>query len=95
MLTKPVYGWSDFQLDGTSTYGLSYLDDIAFEWVDQAIHGLETNDINQNIDEWISFTDYEGIDAAKRRGILIQKLRYLNKLISEKEEWFGENRCLL
>lgn len=42
MLTKPVYGWSDFQLEGTSLYGLSYLDDIAFEWVDQAIHGLET-----------------------------------------------------
>lgn len=153
MLTKPVHGWSDFQLDGTSTYGLSYLDDIAFEWVDQAIHGLETmlpfcvkgflepdrflctvsywnchivceddernpldkedvineishtsmlqfcqylnHDINQNIDEWISFTDYEDIDVAKRREILTQKLRYLNKLISEKEEWFGENRCFL
>ena len=33
MLTKPVYGWSDFQLEGTGVYGLSYLDDIAFEWV--------------------------------------------------------------
>ena len=153
MLTKPVHGWSDFQLDGTSTYGLSYLDDIAFEWVDQAIHGLETmlpfcvkgflepdrflctvsywnchivceddernpldkedvineishtsmlqfcqylyHDINQHIDEWISFTDYEDTDIAKRREILTQKLRYLNKLISEKEEWFGENRCFL
>lgn len=42
MLTKPVYGWSDFQLEGTRIYGLSYLDDIAFEWVEQAIHGLET-----------------------------------------------------
>lgn len=42
MLTKPMYGWSDFQLDGTSAYGLSYLDDIAFDWLDQAIHGLET-----------------------------------------------------
>ncbi len=42
MLTKPAHGWSDFQLEGTSAYGLSYLDDIAFEWVDQAIHGLET-----------------------------------------------------
>ena len=31
-----------FQLDHTSVYGLSYLDDIAFEWIDQAIHGLET-----------------------------------------------------
>ena len=42
MLTKPQDGWSDFQLNGTSLYGLSYLDDIAFEWLDQAIHGLET-----------------------------------------------------
>lgn len=42
MLTKPVHGWSDFHLEGTSTYSLSYLDDIAFEWVEQAIHGLET-----------------------------------------------------
>lgn len=42
MLTKPINGWSDFQLEGTSIYGLSYLDDIAFEWVEQAIHALET-----------------------------------------------------
>jgi len=42
LLTKPVNGWSDFQLENTSVYGLSYLDDIAFEWIDQAIHGLET-----------------------------------------------------
>lgn len=42
MLSKPKYGWSDFQLEGTSVYGLSYLDDIAFEWLEQAIHGLET-----------------------------------------------------
>ncbi len=42
MLTKPKYGWSDFQLEGTCKYGLSYTDDIALEWVEQAIHGLET-----------------------------------------------------
>lgn len=42
MLGKPHAGWCEFQLDGTSIYGLSYLDDIAFEWVEQAIHGLET-----------------------------------------------------
>lgn len=42
MLTKPDCGWSDFQLDGTSVYGLSYLNDIAFQWIAQAIHGLET-----------------------------------------------------
>ena len=37
MLTKPVYGWSNFQLEDTSIYALSYLDDIAFEWVEQAL----------------------------------------------------------
>ena len=42
MLTKPDCGWSDFSLDGTSVYTLSYLDDIPFEWLDDAIHGLET-----------------------------------------------------
>ena len=42
MLTKLVYGWSDFQLEDTFVYSLSYLDDIAFEWLEQAIHGLET-----------------------------------------------------
>ena len=41
MLTKPDCGWSDFSLDGTSVYPLSYLDDIPFEWLDEAIHGLE------------------------------------------------------
>jgi hypothetical protein len=42
MLSKPYSGWSDFKLEGTSTYSLSYLDDIAFEWLDEAIHGLKT-----------------------------------------------------
>ena len=42
MLTKPYAGWSAFQLNGTETYLLSYIDDIAFEWVEQAIYGLET-----------------------------------------------------
>ena len=42
MLTKPEAGWSDFSLDGTSEYPLSYLDNIPFEWLDDAIHGLET-----------------------------------------------------
>lgn len=41
MLTKPQYGWSDFSLEGTSVYGLSYLTDIAFEWIDTAISGLK------------------------------------------------------
>lgn len=42
MLSKPQYGWTEFCLSGTSPYQLSYLDDIAFDWVDQAIHGLRT-----------------------------------------------------
>ena len=42
MLSKPQYGWTEFCLSGTSTYQLSYLDDIAFDWVDQAIQGLHT-----------------------------------------------------
>lgn len=41
MLTKSKYGWTDFSLEGTCTYELSYLDDIPMEWIDQAIHGLE------------------------------------------------------
>lgn len=42
MLSKPYSGWSDFKLEGTSTYSLSYLDDIAFEWLEAAMHGLKT-----------------------------------------------------
>ena len=42
MLTKPEGGWSDFSLDGRSLYTLGYLDNIPFEWLDEAIHGLET-----------------------------------------------------
>ena len=42
MLSKPEYGWTDFQLEGTSRYVLSYTDDIAFDWLDKAIEGLET-----------------------------------------------------
>ena len=41
MLTCPQHGWSEFRLENTSRYSLSYLDDIAFKWLEQAIHGLE------------------------------------------------------
>lgn len=156
MLTKPVYGWSDFHLDGTSTYGLSYLDDIAFEWLEQAIHGLETmrpfcvkgflepnrflcvvsywnchiiregdergpldkkdvasemshtnmlqfcrylhDDISQFMDEWVSFIDYGDMDEErrkKRRKIMAKKLNELEKLISQKEEWFDDHHAFL
>lgn len=42
MLSEPIHGWTDFHLPGTSVYSLSYLDDIPYEWLDQAIHGLES-----------------------------------------------------
>ncbi len=42
MLTIPNAGWTDFQLEGTDTYGLSYLDDIAVNWLDACISGMET-----------------------------------------------------
>ena len=35
MLSKPKYGWTDFKLDGTNIYRLSYTDDIAFKWLDE------------------------------------------------------------
>lgn len=42
MLSKPLHGWTDFQLEGAGRSSLSYLTDIPFEWLNQAIHGLET-----------------------------------------------------
>lgn len=41
MLSRPKSGWTDFSL-GMKEYGLSYLTNIPVEWLDQAIHGLET-----------------------------------------------------
>lgn len=43
MLSAPSSGWVSFQLLGTNIYELSYLDDIPFEWVEQAINGLRTD----------------------------------------------------
>ncbi|MDC7294227.1 MULTISPECIES: hypothetical protein [unclassified Butyrivibrio] len=42
MLSKPDNGYTNFKLEGTSQYTLDFVDDIPFEWVRQAIHGLET-----------------------------------------------------
>lgn len=154
MLTKPVNGWSDFQLDNTAIYGLSYLDDIAFEWIDQAIHGLETmqpfcvkgfmepnrflclvsywnchiicedderapltsediinecshtsmlqfceylyTDVKEKADEWSQFVDYGNhINFCQRKKQLTEKLKRLEKLIAERREWFGDDRCFL
>ena len=35
MLSCPVNGWTLFSLEGTESQLLSYLDDIAPEWLDQ------------------------------------------------------------
>lgn len=53
------------------------------------------DDINQNLNEWVSFMDYEDVDTAKRTEALTQKLAYLKKLISERKEWFGKDHCFL
>ena len=45
MLSTPEYGWTRFQLGQKESYRLSYLTDVANEWLGQAIHGLETLDV--------------------------------------------------
>ncbi len=46
MLGKPDCGWALFQLGSEETaYDLSYITDVADEWLTQAIHGLETLDV--------------------------------------------------
>ena len=41
MLSKPEAGWSIFKLKDEE-YSLSYLTAVPFEWLEGAIHGLET-----------------------------------------------------
>ena len=41
MLSQPDCGWTDFQLEGTKRYSLSYLTDFPMEWLTQAIYGLK------------------------------------------------------
>lgn len=46
MLGKPEDGWTLFQLGSKETaYDLSYVTDVAAEWLAQAIHGLTTFDV--------------------------------------------------
>lgn len=45
MLTKPDAGWTLFQPTENITYRLSYLTDVANDWLIQAIHGLKTMDV--------------------------------------------------
>ena len=37
---KPNYGWSTFKIGESHSYSLSYLTDVACDWLAQAIHGL-------------------------------------------------------
>ena len=45
MLSTPQDGWSWFQLGQKESFRLSYLTDVANDWLSQAIHGLETMDV--------------------------------------------------
>ncbi len=44
MLSAPTDGWTYFRL-GKETYRLSYVTDVAADWLTQAIHGLKTMDV--------------------------------------------------
>ena len=44
MLTKPWYGWSDFQIGTSPVYSLSYISlAIPFSWLESAIEGLNSD----------------------------------------------------
>ncbi len=46
MLGRPEDGWVRFQMGSEDTaFELSYVTDVAAEWLSQAIHGLETLDV--------------------------------------------------
>ena len=46
MLGKPENGWTLFQLGSKETaYDLSYVTDVAMDWLDQALRGLQTLDV--------------------------------------------------
>lgn len=42
MLSIPDAGWSMFHISDDHQYNLSYLTDVADEWLENAIHGLRT-----------------------------------------------------
>jgi len=75
MLSAPDAGWTEFRLGSEETaYSLSYLTDVAVEWLDQAIHGLETMDVFSvhgvcepgrmvcTVSYWNCYIIYEGED---------------------------------
>ncbi len=44
MLSRPRYGWTHFKILDSKEYSLSNVyDDIAFDWTERAILGLESN----------------------------------------------------
>ncbi len=45
MLSQPQDGWTVFRLGEKTEYRLSYLTDVASDWLDRAIYGLETLDV--------------------------------------------------
>ena len=45
MLSRPEDGWTYFQPGKENRYRLSYLTDVAVDWLTQAIHGLETGSV--------------------------------------------------
>ena len=73
MLTQPEYGWTYFGLEGTPRYLLSYLDDIAFDWLEEAIHGLER------------FTPF-CVQGSREPGRMICVVTYYNCWIIDEEE---------
>lgn len=52
------------------------------------------NDISSDVDEWASFTNEEEEDIEEKKRELLQKLKRLKSLISEKEAFFNDRRCV-
>ena len=55
------------------------------------------DDISQNIDEWVTFVNYDeefSDDVSQCGNNLEQKPRKLKKLIRNRKEHFSDNRCL-
>lgn len=41
MLSVPEYGWTEFNISDEKSYSLSYLTDVALEWIQSATYGLK------------------------------------------------------
>lgn len=46
------------------------------------------NDISENMEDWISFDEYEETELKERKADIIQKLGRLKDLISKREKFF-------